>query len=498
VENNAGRGGSSAEGLYRLLPSVNDLLLTDDIAALVESRTRSGVVSAARKILERMRNEIAQGLHSRTSLLDGVAALPAAIAEELSRPYPYSLRRVINATGVILHTNLGRAPLSKPALKHLVQVARGYSNLEFDLESGERGKRDVHVESLILALLGNKEDFAETHRAIVVNNCAAATFLALHVLAQGKDVIVSRGELVEIGGGFRIPEIMKESGAIMREVGTTNRTHLADYEDVISSNTGLILRVHQSNFSMDGFVARPGLEELVGLGKRAGVPVFEDQGTGLLHSLEPYGIHGEVTVMDSLGAGCDLVAASGDKLLGGPQCGVLIGRKGLIEKIRKSPLFRALRVDKLTYAALEGTLAQYLCGASEAIPTVRMLKLEPQQIKSRCEQIVTKLVARGLTAEVVPVESLIGGGTTPKAKLQSYAIALKHSSIAADSLLSELRRCETPVIARINDECVLLDLRTVDADSDQPLVEMLNKLSVAERAQAEPNAETVTVDGSGR
>ena len=474
MENRADRNGSSAVHLYRMLPSVNDVLLSAGLRTLSDSYARTAVANAARNVLQGYREEIARGEHTVVSLQESVDRLPAAIACELSQPFQFSLRRVINATGVILHTNLGRAPLSQAALAHVIEVAKGYSNLELDLDSGERGRRDVHTESLILNLVLNTGVNANTHRAIVVNNCAAATFVALHALAYGKEVIVSRGELVEIGGGFRIPEILKQSGALIREVGTTNRTRLADYENAISEKTGLILRVHQSNFSMDGFVTRPRLEELVELGKRRQVPLFEDHGTGLAESLKPYGVEGEATLMDSVLAGCDLVAASGDKLLGGPQCGILIGSKGLVENIRSNPLFRTFRVDKLIYAALEATLIAYRRDMPQTIPVVRMTRLTPEEIRDRCEQIVRQISGSMFTAEVVPVESLIGGGTAPRARLQSYAIALKHPNLTAESLLLRLRRLDPPVIGRISDDCVLLDLRTVEATFDATLVKTLN------------------------
>ena len=484
MTHNGVKNGSSREGLYRLLPSVNDLLLTDGVAALIESSTHGAVVHATRTALERVRKEISSGDHTQQSILECVAGLPDAIGQLVHTDFQYSLRRVINATGVILHTNLGRAPLSKPALKHLVRIARGYSNLELDLDSGERGTRDVHVENLILGLIATETGAAaqmDKYRAIVVNNCAAATFLALQTLVNGKEVIVSRGELVEIGGGFRIPEILEQSGAVLKEVGTTNRTRLADYEIALTPNTGLILRVHQSNFSMEGFVERPRCEELVALGKRFGIPIFEDQGTGLLHTLANYGIEGEATLFDSIKVGCDLVCASGDKLLGGPQCGILIGKTELVEKIRRNPLFRTYRVDKLVYAALEGTLVQYLSGSQELIPIVRMIRLTPLEIKDRCEQIAASLSACGFGVEVVPVESLIGGGTAPKAKLPSYAISIKIASLGAAEVLRNLRSLDTPIIGRVSEDRVLLDLRTVDTESDRDLIDALSHLSGVEQ-----------------
>ncbi len=479
---------TSLDNLYRMLPSVNDLLLTDEAQSLLPGFTRIAVVNAIRGALDRMREEILSGDHTAMTLQQRIADLPAAIPNLLGQPFPFSLRKVLNATGVILHTNLGRAPLSKVALQHLVDIASGYSNLELDLESGERGSRDVHVESHLLTLidrLSGLAGFADSHRAIVVNNCAAATFLALHALADGREVIVSRGELVEIGGGFRIPEILRASGAVLKEVGTTNRTRAADYENAISSETALILRVHRSNFSMEGFVARPSTEELVAIGEGAQIPVFEDQGTGLLHPLERCGIQSEPTLIASFTAGCNLVAASGDKLLGGPQCGILVGRKDLIDKTRKDPLFRTFRVDKLIYAALEGTLAEYLSDNPEAIPTVRMLQFSSAEIKRRCEQVVSHLSAPGLSAAVVPVESLIGGGTAPKAQLPSFAISLRHPAIEANDLLLVLRRASPAIIGRISGNLVLLDLRTIDSESDPLLIHVLNKQLLVAAATVE-------------
>src|SRR6202453_2615041 len=348
--------------LYRLLPSLNDLLLESRFSAIVQAESHATVVRSTRAVLFRVKQEIAEGKHTLASLNHSLAGLHLTVAEEIHQNKRYTLRRVINATGVILHTNLGRAPLGASALENMVEIAAGYSNLELDLETGERSRRDVHAEALLLQLLSIKtrsidEDSADSTRAaVVVNNCAAATFLALNSLAEGAEVIVSRGELVEIGGGFRIPEILAKSGARMREVGTTNRTRLLDYENAISADTGLILRVHQSNFSIEGFTERPTLQDLVALGKRKNVAVFNDQGTGLLSSLDDLGVRAEPTLLDSFRVGVDLIAASGDKLLGGPQCGLLVGRVELIDRIRRNPLLRAFRVDKLTYAALEATL----------------------------------------------------------------------------------------------------------------------------------------------
>jgi len=454
--------------LYSLLPSLNDLLLSPGFSAIVQAESHSTVVRATRAVLLCIKQEIVEGKHTFASLNHRLAGLHVAVAAEIDQNQRYSLRRVINATGVILHTNLGRAPLSAAALEHMVEIAAGYSNLELDLETGERSCRDVHAEKLLLQLLGSADS---TRAAVVVNNCAAATFLALNSLAEGVEVIVSRGELVEIGGGFRIPEILAKSGARMREVGTTNRTRLPDYENAISADTGLILRVHQSNFSIEGFTERPTLQDLVALGKRRNIPVFNDQGTGLVSSLEDLGVGAEPTLLDSFRLGVDLVAASGDKLLGGPQCGLLVGRVDLIDRIRKNPLLRAFRVDKLTYAALEATLIDHL--SEKPIPIVSMLHAPALAILRRCEWVAAQVCSRDLFAEAVPVLSLIGGGTAPAARLQSSAVSLRHATLQPQPLLQVLRRLDPPVIGRVSEDVVLLDLRTVEPEFDAKLVSLL-------------------------
>ncbi len=465
--------------LYSLLPSVNDLLLSSEFAAMLQEESHSTVVRSTREVLLRIRQEISEGQHTQASLLSRVAELHSAVASDIARNRRYSLRRVINATGVILHTNLGRAPLSASALEHIIETAAGYSNLEIDLETGERSRRDIHAEELLLRVLGMRggDTAAAARAAVIVNNCAAATFLALNSLAEGSEVIVSRGELVEIGGGFRIPEILAKSGARLREVGTTNRTRLADYESAISPDTGLILRVHQSNFSIEGFTERPALQDLVALGKRRNVPVFHDQGTGLLFSLENLGISAEPTLLDSFHLGVDLIAASGDKLLGGPQCGLLVGRVDLIERIRRNPLLRTFRVDKLTYAALEATLMDYVSEKSNAIPIVKMLHAPVAEILRRCEWIAGQVRSDDLFAEAVPVFSLIGGGTAPAARLQSSAVSLRHATLQPQALLLALRQLDPPVIGRVSDDTVLLDLRTVEVEFDTVLVSLLQQAS---------------------
>jgi L-seryl-tRNA(Ser) seleniumtransferase len=465
--------------LYSLLPSVNDLLLSPEFAAMLQTASRNTVVRSTRCVLLRIREEIREGQHTQGSLHSRVAQLPIEIARDIAWNRRYSLRRVINATGVVLHTNLGRAPLSASALEHIAETAAGYSNLEIDLHTGQRSRRDVHIEELLLRALGMNGGDAAPRAALIVNNCAAATFLALNSLAEGREVIVSRGELVEIGGGFRIPEILAKSGARLHEVGTTNRTRLADYESAISADTSLILRVHQSNFSIEGFTERPTLQDLVALGKRRNIPVFNDQGTGLLFSLEDLGVSAEPTLFDSSRLDVDLIAASGDKLLGGPQCGLLAGRIDLIDHIRQNPLLRTFRGDKLTYAALEATLMDYVSEKSESLPVVKMLRAPLLEILRRCEWVAGRVHCADLFAEAVPVFSLIGGGTAPAARLQSSAVSLRHTALQPQALLLALRQLDPPVIGRVSDDSVLLDLRTVEPEFDATLVSLLRSFDHA-------------------
>ena len=465
--------------LFRELPSVNDLLLTPLCKALLNTHPRSALLLAARSALAVLRLEIAAGQQTEASLQRSIDRLPDKIGHQLEVAGRYSVRPVINATGVILHTNLGRAPLSEAALSHVVNVAKDYCNLELDLETGSRSRRDVHAESLVLRVLNRTSAGTpdpDRRGVLIVNNCAAATFLALNSLAEKSEVIVSRGELVEIGGGFRIPEIMEKSGAILKEIGATNRTRLADYERALGPATGLLLRVHQSNFSIEGFSERASLSDLVELSKSAGVPLFEDQGTGLVSSLERFGVKGEPSLLESFACGVDLIAASGDKLLGGPQCGILVGRNDLIERIRKNPLLRAFRVDKLTYAALEATLLEHLSEDPVSIPVERMLSLLPEELMRRCREIAGQVVSSKLVLDVVPVASLIGGGTAPKATLQSCALSVRHASLTAAELLATLRRLDPPIVGRIADESVLLDLRTVPQHFDSEFVCILSSL----------------------
>jgi L-seryl-tRNA(Ser) seleniumtransferase len=455
---------AAKSALYRKLPSVDELLRAPELEALAASEGRAAVTEAARAALARLRKEIASGRLDPQGVETAVEGLAAAVERRLRQSLAFSLRPLINATGVILHTNLGRAPLSSDALRRIAEVAGGYSNLEFDLAAGERGKRDVHVERLFERLLA--AEGARNSSTVVVNNNAAAVLLALNTLAEGGEVIVSRGELVEIGGSFRIPEIMAKSGAVLREVGTTNRTRLADYQRAINKKTKLLLRVHRSNFQIVGFTEQPRLEELVKLARKHRLPVMEDLGSGALFDLRSVGVEGEPGVAASLRAGVNVVTYSGDKLLGGPQAGMLSGKPAHIARIRSNPLFRALRVDKLTYAALEATLLAYLRQDHDSIPALCMMRTDVNQISIRASALLETLHAASLRTEIVAGESVIGGGSTPGAVLPTVLVAVACKGLSADQLAARLRAAEPPVIARVEEGRVLLDLRTVFPEED--------------------------------
>jgi L-seryl-tRNA(Ser) seleniumtransferase len=458
--------------LYRLLPSVDELLRQHEIEELLEKESQLVVTEAVRATLAQLREEISCGhLADEKSLRLALSGLSAAIIRQAQRAMAYSLRPVINATGVILHTNLGRAPMPFAALEHIRNAAAGYSNLEFDIETGERGKRDTHVERLFSRLLN--EDGVTGVRTVVVNNCAAAVMLALNSLAEGGEVIVSRGELVEIGGSFRIPDVMAKSGAILREVGTTNRTRIADYERAINERTRLLLRVHRSNFAIVGFTEQPSLEELAALGHKHNLPVMEDLGGGAFLPLRSLGVN-ESGVTESLRAGADLITYSGDKMLGGPQAGMLSGRDDLIRKVRSNPMFRALRVDKLTYAALEATLMEYVRQNYDAIPFARMVRMPAGEIEQRAREMQSQLrQAAKLNIEIIPGESLIGGGSAPSSTLPTHLLAITCKNLSADELAARLRGHRTPIVTRVEDGRVLLDLRTVFENEEPELVSAL-------------------------
>jgi L-seryl-tRNA(Ser) seleniumtransferase len=427
------------------MPAVHDLLkrLPPDLACLPHGL----LVSEIRRVLDQIRLEIRQ---PRADDSARETAVEARVTQAIRALFQPSLRRVINATGVVLHTNLGRAPLGT------VRVEPGYSNLEYDLVSGRRGKRDVHTAAVLERLLGAP--------AITVNNNAAAVFLALHELAAGGEVIVSRGELIEIGDGFRIPDIMARSGAVLREVGTTNRTRVEDYRDAIGERTRLLLRVHPSNFRITGFTARPTVQELAALAREKEIPLYEDLGSGCLFDLRPYGID-EPLVAESLAAGAHLVSFSGDKLLGGPQAGILAGQPDLITRLRRNPLYRALRLDKIICQVLESTLQDFLLERWDEIPALRMIRQSADEIRTRAERLLSDLPSLG--AQIIPGRSVIGGGATPDQSLPTWLIAFDSPNPSETE--RALRSGDPPILARIENEKLLFDLRTVFPEEEEIL-----------------------------
>ena len=461
---------AAREKLLRQIPSVDELLARPALVRLVERAGRLLVLEVARQTLAALRAEIARDAGSAAAAL-APEVLDARIAQEVESALSFSLQPVINAAGVILHTNLGRAPLLPAAIERLRETATQYSNLEYDLRAGARGRRDVHTARLLARVIG-------AEAALVVNNNAAAVFLVLNALARGGEVIVSRGELIEIGDAFRIPDIMAESGAVLREVGTTNRTRLADYERAITERTRLLLRVHPSNFRIVGFTERPSLDELVELGRRTGLPVFEDLGSGCLVDLSTFGIT-EPVAGKSLEAGASVISFSGDKLLGGPQAGIIAGKQDLIERIRRSPLFRALRVDKLTIAALEATLNAVLRGAWDEIPALRMIRLPAAELERRAKSFAERLRAQVPTGEAEidlrAGESVIGGGSTPAQHLPATLVTIASVRASAAGLERRLRlpAAGPAVLARVEDDRLVLDLRTVFPEQEPALLAAL-------------------------
>jgi L-seryl-tRNA(Ser) seleniumtransferase len=453
--------------LLRKIPKVDELLATQEVKELLTIHPNEVVREGIRNGLERLRQMILDAAKAKDITKDitdetfSLSRLLPLFQEEIAKQVTPNLRRAINATGVVIHTNLGRSPLSERALRAVEQVSKGYSNLEYDLSEGTRGSRYAHVEEILLRLSG-------AEGGIVVNNNAGAVLLALNTLAVGKEVIVSRGELVEIGGAFRIPDVMARSGATLREVGTTNRTHLRDYEEAIGENTALLLKVHTSNYRVIGFTAEVSLEELVRLGTKYNRPVLNDLGSGCLIDLSAYGLEKEPTVQEAIQSGVDVVTFSGDKLLGGPQAGIILGKKELIDGIKANPLNRALRIDKLTLAALESTLIAYLSerGAIQEIPTLRMLTIPLTELRKQARHLDRLLKGEMKEAfiEIIPEHSQVGGGSLPLQNLPTWAVAVKPHKARVENLEAELRNLDPPIIARISDDRLNLDLRTIQAD----------------------------------
>ncbi len=439
--------------MLRSIPKVDELMRLDPLQALARELPQTALRDAVRTELEELRRGILAG---ETAQLPGTEDICANICRRAREDALPSLRPVVNGTGVVLHTNLGRACLSQRAADAVAAVARGYSTLEYDIDGGCRGSRHSHIEELLAKVTG-------AEAAMVVNNNAAAVLLILSSVGKGGEVITSRGELVEIGGSFRIPEIMVQCGCTLREVGATNKTHLRDYEGAITPETRALLKVHTSNYKIVGFSESVPLAELVELGRKHGLPVIEDLGSGSLVDLEQFGIHGEPTVQQSVRAGVDIISFSGDKLLGGPQAGIIIGGKRYIDQLKRHPLARAMRVDKMTLAALRETLYSYLEEemALREIPTLSMLAAPVHELHAKAAVLCQKLTDRGLTAQVVPTEDQVGGGSVPTQLIPTWAVAIDPGTLTVDQLEEKLRRRALPIIGRITHEQYLLDARTL-------------------------------------
>ena len=463
---------SDRRALLRTLPAIDRLLGSSLLKELEENQPHMLIREAAQQVVDDLRQQLLDEQASLPDLeIEAVAERVAAQVALMAKP---SLRKVINVTGTLLHTNLGRAPLCNEALQAIKDVAQGYSNLEYDLEAGKRGKRFTHVEDLICKLTGGEA-------ATAVNNNAGAVMLALAALSGGKSAIVSRGELIEIGGSFRIPDIMAASGVELVEVGTTNKTHLKDYADAINKETALILKVHTSNYRILGFTEAVSGEELAELAHQQNIPVLEDLGSGLLMDLTPYGLPREPTVREALRTGIDLVTFSGDKLLGGPQAGIIVGNKDVIDKVRKHPMARALRSDKLTLAALEATLRLYLDPqkALQQIPTLRMLSLPVEELQRRCENLLPHLLthlADKADGSIIETTATVGGGALPLAELPGRVIALAPKQISLNELTTRLRSCEPAVVGRIQDDRFLIDPRTLNQEDENLLLKALKQV----------------------
>jgi len=455
------------------IPSVNEL--KEKFSKIYPSYPLSYFLEPSRRVAQIIREKWQKGELERLEE-PYLRNLMEKVFNEYETP---SLKRVINATGVVIHTNLGRSPLSEKAIEEIVKVAKYYSNLEFDLKKGKRGSRYVHVEEIL-------KEITQAEGALVVNNNAAAVLISLNTLAYGKEVIVSRGELVEIGGSFRIPEVMKWAGCILKEVGTTNKTHLFDYENAITENTALLLKVHRSNFEIVGFTKEVSLEELVSLGKRFGIPVMKDLGSGCFVDFSEYEMKKELTVQEVLKAGVDIVTFSGDKLLGGPQAGIILGKKELIEKIRKNPLNRALRIDKLTLAGLEATLRLYRdkALAIEHIPVLKMIFTPKEKLHKKARYLLRKLKElklKDFNFKVVETINKTGGGALPTLDLISYAVAVE-SKFSPQAVQKTLRENDPPIITRIDEDKLLIDVRCLFDKDYEEIIKAFKKFKDEERS----------------
>ena len=464
--------------LLRLLPKIDEVLMDEGISALMERIPRETVVDAVRDSVETIRADILAGKITEPSEMK-LDTIIDRINHTANKMDIKSLRPVINATGVVLHTNLGRANLSDKAVEQVVSAARSYSTLEYDPEKGTRGSRHIHVENIIKKITG-------AEAAMAVNNNAAATMLVMAAVGRGREMIVSRGELVEIGGSFRIPDIMKESGSVLVEVGTTNKTRISDYESHINENTAALLKVHTSNYRVIGFTEDVSVRELRELGDKYGLPVIYDMGSGLMTDLSEWGIH-EPVVRDGLKDGADLILFSGDKLLGGPQAGIIAGKKELIDKIKSHPLARVVRVDKMTIAALEATLSEYgdRDRALSEIPVLRMLTKSRDELQAECLLLKGMLDEIGdpedgnpaYTIRIMDDDGVVGGGSAPDSRLQNVVLAIDHRTLSPDSIEEALRKGEPPVIARIKNDSVIIDVRTVDRSGYEIIAERFREIA---------------------
>ena len=446
---------------FRQIPGIDTLRQRGAVRALEGRHGVEATTNALRAAADRVRSSLAAG----DQVADAAGVIETLASDALASQSRGSLRPVINATGVVIHTNLGRAPLADAAIERITAIARGYCNLEYDLERGARGSRTVHAESLITSITG-------AEAAVVVNNNAAAILLILSALASGREVVISRGELVEIGGGFRVPDVMRQSGAVLREVGTTNRTRITDYTASVSTATAMFLRVHPSNFRIEGFTERPSLADLAAAARTMHVPIVEDIGSGCLTS----DLADEPSVQASIEAGVDLVCFSGDKLLGGPQCGVIAGRKELVDRLRTHPLMRALRADKLTFAVLEATLLEYAAGrAATTIPVQRMLHASAEDLEARVQSLAASLAGHGWRVAMISGSSAVGGGSAPGLQLPTVLLSIARDGESPDATERRLRSLDPPVVARIEHDRVVLDLRTVLPDQDALLATLLTE-----------------------
>ena len=458
--------------IFRNLPSVNQLLESPQLKQMVDNVSHNVVVDGVRSFLDELRQQVSEAAEEAT--IPTPNELASRIAEWIKNEEQPYLRPVINATGIILHTGLGRAPLAQRAVEEVVQISAGYASVEVDLKTGERGQRIKAVEKLICTLTG-------AEAAVVVNNNAAATMLTLSAVAGGREVIVSRGQLIEIGGSYRLPDVMECSGSILREVGTTNKTHLADYQRAISEETGALLRVHPSNFEVVGFTKSVSTRELVELARKHNLPVIDDVGSGALIDFAQFGLHDEPIVQESIEDGADVVLFSGDKLIGGPQCGIIVGSRKWIDKILANPLMRAMRVDKMTLAALAETLRLYRDPekAKLEVPILRMLSMPVENLKLRADKIATLIGASPAIShcEVIEDQSMLGGGSLPTQNIRTWCVGLTPSEGSANRLADRLRQASTPILGRVQRDQLLLDLRTIQPDQDALIATVFDELA---------------------